>query len=203
MPAAGLTIAASKGRFDAEGWRVRKDGSKFWASVLITALTNERGQLRGFAKLTRDMTEQKLIRERLQESERLAAMGTTAAVFAHEIGNPLNAISTSLQLLQLECGKKTDDAPANEILDMVLQEIKSLGSLLGDYGVKPPPIADMIINLGEAAEFMFDHNLFQDNLVGVDSARRWCAKPIQAFGLRPRRRRHPTLTPMALEPSRT
>src|SRR2546422_7671223 len=96
LPAKGLAIARSAGRYETTGWRVRKDGSRFWANVLITALTDETGRLYGFAKLTRDMTEQKLIQDRLQESERLAAVGTTAAVFAHEIGNPLNGISTSL-----------------------------------------------------------------------------------------------------------
>lgn len=132
-PAEELRIAQREGRFEAEDWRVRKNGTKFWASVLITALTDYTGQLQGFAKLIRDMTEQKLIREKLQESERLAAMGTTAAVFAHEIGNPLNAISTSLQLLQLELCKTSDNPLLTETLDLVLKEIYSLGSLLNDF----------------------------------------------------------------------
>jgi PAS domain S-box-containing protein len=133
VPAGELRIAQREGRFEDEGWRLCKNGSKFWASVLITAVTDDRGQLQGFAKLVRDMSEQKLIREKLQESERLAAMGTTAAVFAHEIGNPLNAISTSLQLLQLELCKTSDDAPLKETLHLVLKEIDSLSSLLNDF----------------------------------------------------------------------
>jgi len=58
-PQSELTTAASQGRFEDEGWRVRKDGSRFWANVVITALRNDAGQLQGFAKITRDMTTRK------------------------------------------------------------------------------------------------------------------------------------------------
>jgi PAS domain S-box-containing protein len=133
IPAAGLRIAQSEGRYEGEGWRLRKDGSKFWANVLITALTDKSGQLYGFAKLTRDMTEQKLIQDKLQESERLAAMGTAAAVFAHEIGNPLNGISTSLQFLQLQLAEKDPTIQLDSTLEFVLKEIYRLGSLLDDF----------------------------------------------------------------------
>jgi PAS domain S-box-containing protein len=133
VPAEALRIARSTGQYQGEGWRVRKDGSTFWANVLITALTDETGQLYGFAKLTRDMTEQKLIQDRLQESERLAAAGATAAVFAHEIGNPLNGISAYLQFLQLELAKKYPDPLLNETLDMVVKEMYRLGALLGEF----------------------------------------------------------------------
>src|SRR4051812_24557269 len=56
-PGRELEVAAREGRFEEEGWRVRKDGSQFWANVVITALFDERGELRGFGKVTRDMTE--------------------------------------------------------------------------------------------------------------------------------------------------
>ncbi|HEX2227281.1 MAG TPA: PAS domain S-box protein [Candidatus Binatia bacterium] len=133
VPEQSLRIARSKGRFETEGWRRRKNGSKFWANVLITALRDSAGQFQGFAKLTRDMSEQRAIREKLQEAERLAAMGTTAAAFAHEIGNPLNGISASLQFLQLQLRGKCDDAMVNETVDLALKEIDSLGSLLSDF----------------------------------------------------------------------
>jgi PAS domain S-box-containing protein len=63
-----LAVAAQEGRYEEEGWRVRKDGSRFWANVVITALRDEKGELRGFAKVTRDMTER-----RAQEREMAAA----------------------------------------------------------------------------------------------------------------------------------
>ncbi len=65
-PLHGLEIAALHGRFEDEGWRVRKDGSKFWANVVITALHGEDGRLSGFVRVTRDITERKLAQEALQ-----------------------------------------------------------------------------------------------------------------------------------------
>lgn len=63
-----LQIATSEGRFEEEGWRVRKDGSRFWANAVVTALRDKNGQLRGFAKVTRDITESKLAQEALQQA---------------------------------------------------------------------------------------------------------------------------------------
>jgi PAS domain S-box-containing protein len=66
-----LQEAAKEGRFEDEGWRLRKDGSLFWANVLITALRDERGGLRGFSKVTRDLTERRQAEQSLRESEEL------------------------------------------------------------------------------------------------------------------------------------
>ena len=69
FPEFELRTAANTGRFEDEGWRIRKDGSRFWANVVITALRNERGELTGFAKVTRDLTERRESEEALRESE--------------------------------------------------------------------------------------------------------------------------------------
>jgi two-component system sensor kinase FixL len=69
LPEMELKIAGDKGRFENEGWRVRKDGSLFWASVVITALRDEEGYLRGFSKVIRDITERKRAEETLRDSE--------------------------------------------------------------------------------------------------------------------------------------
>jgi two-component system, cell cycle sensor histidine kinase and response regulator CckA len=70
-PGRELVIARAEGKYEEEGWRVRKDGSRFWANVLITALRDEQGRLRGFAKVTRDMTERREAEARLQRHEAL------------------------------------------------------------------------------------------------------------------------------------
>jgi PAS domain S-box-containing protein len=70
LPARALATAAADGRHESEGWRVRKDGSRFWASTVVTALRNQKGQLEGFAKVTRDITERRAAQEALRESER-------------------------------------------------------------------------------------------------------------------------------------
>jgi PAS domain S-box-containing protein len=113
-----LEVAAAEGRFVDEGWRLRKDGSRFWAQVTITALRDESNRLRGFAKLTRDLTERKRTealeasgaeRDALLEAERNARMVAqrTArvkdeflATLSHELRTPLNAILGWTQLLR-------------------------------------------------------------------------------------------------------
>src|SRR3954462_6720693 len=68
-PAEELRLATREGRFEDEGWRVRKDGSRFWANVVITALRDDDGQLLGFSKITRDLTERRLHEDALRQSE--------------------------------------------------------------------------------------------------------------------------------------
>jgi PAS domain S-box-containing protein len=70
-PARELEVAVAVGRLEDEGWRVRKDGTRFWANVVITALYGERGELRGFGKVTRDMTERRNAEQALRERRRL------------------------------------------------------------------------------------------------------------------------------------
>jgi len=64
-----LKVASAEGRFEDEGWRLRKDGSRFWANVVITALRDEQGKLLGYSKVTRDLTERKQAEESLRRSE--------------------------------------------------------------------------------------------------------------------------------------
>ncbi|MGH7823740.1 MAG: PAS domain S-box protein [Candidatus Binatia bacterium] len=158
-PERALKIAQIEGRYETEGWRVRKNGSKFWGNVIITALRYKTGQLYGFAKVTRDMTERKAMQDKLQEAERLATMGTTAAVFAHEIGNPLNGISTSLQFLRhyMAKHKKTGDALVDSTLESALKEIDHLAFLLDDFRslAKPQQLDSRPTDLGQlVAEFL-------------------------------------------------
>ena len=70
LPARVLETAEREGRYEAEGWRMRKDGSRFWASVTLDAIRDESGELVGFAKITRDITERRAAQEALRESER-------------------------------------------------------------------------------------------------------------------------------------
>ncbi|HEX6438686.1 MAG TPA: PAS domain S-box protein [Candidatus Binatia bacterium] len=133
-PRQNLAIAAETGKYEDEGLRMRKDGSLFWANVLITAIRDSSGTLTGFAKVVRDVTERRASEQRLYENERLATLGTTAAVFAHEVANPLNGISGSLQIVR----ELLDDADyqnpvLRETIAAANQEIQRLTSLLGDY----------------------------------------------------------------------
>jgi PAS domain S-box-containing protein len=98
-PEMELEVAVEQSRFSSEVWRVRKDGSRFWASVVITALHDQQGKLVGFSKITRDLTECKQTEQALQNATaelahmaRVTTMGELAASIAHEINQPLAAI---------------------------------------------------------------------------------------------------------------
>jgi PAS domain S-box-containing protein len=98
-PETELDLARRDGRFEDEGWRVRKDGTRFWASVVITALYDETGRHRGFAKVTRDLTAQRRIGALEDESRQLTQF---LAILGHELRNPLASISNAAAIMQRE-----------------------------------------------------------------------------------------------------
>ena len=109
VPARALATAASKGRFEAEGWRVRKGGSRFGASVIIDPIRDDNGQIVGFAKATRDVTErmeaQRILREtqeQLAQSQRMEAVGQLSGGIAHDFNNLLMIIMGNLDRIRHE-----------------------------------------------------------------------------------------------------
>ena len=108
-----LAIAEAEGRYEEEGWRVRKDGSMFWANVVITAIRDRRGRLIGFAKVTRDVTERRRL---LQSLEAAAAERTQLlAVTAHELRTPVSVVNGFASTLNTHW----DDLEDAERRDMV------------------------------------------------------------------------------------
>jgi PAS domain S-box-containing protein len=99
MPHTALETARREGRYAAEGWRVRKDGSLFWASVVIDAIYDD-GVLVGFAKITRDMTELREAREQLAQAQKMEAIGQLTGGLAHDFNNLLTGIMGSLDLIE-------------------------------------------------------------------------------------------------------
>jgi PAS domain S-box-containing protein len=113
-PAEELRIAAREGRYEEEGWRLRKDGSRFWANVVITALRNEQGILVGYAKITRDLTSRREAEEELrrtaQELERSnAELERFASAAAHDLVEPLHTIAGLTDLVMRRHADKLDD----------------------------------------------------------------------------------------------
>jgi PAS domain S-box-containing protein len=101
-PASALHEAAARGRVDDEDWRIAKDGRTYWASVAISALRDDRGNLKGFSHIIRDLTDRKRIEESLRKSERLAAVGEMITGLAHESRNALQRSQSCLEMLARE-----------------------------------------------------------------------------------------------------
>jgi PAS domain S-box-containing protein len=109
LPQAALATATKEGRFEREGWRVRKDGSRFWAHVIIDSIYHDDGTLAGFAKITRDITEKKEAAEALERanaalfhSQKMEAIGQLTGGIAHDFNNLLSVISSGLDVLRLQ-----------------------------------------------------------------------------------------------------
>lgn len=124
LPARALAIASAEGRFENEGWRIRKDGTRFWAHVIIDpVIDSDNGRVIAYAKITRDLTERKrseeslqLTREALYQSQKMEALGQLTGGIAHDFNNLLNAIIGSLELLR----KPQTDERRNSLISNAL-----------------------------------------------------------------------------------
>ena len=143
VPYEGLRTARDEGRWESEGWRIRKDGSRFWANVVITALRDDEGSLRGFAKVTRDLTERKLSEDALRgvlEREREAAESLRevdhmrrelATMVAHDLRGPVSVVQKLLDLL-LEEWDQLDDDQQRGFVERARRRVDILASLTDD-----------------------------------------------------------------------
>jgi PAS domain S-box-containing protein len=147
-----LAVASAEGRVEDEGWRVRKDGTRFWADTVITAMRDSAGQLLGFAKVTRDVTERMRVAEALRlahadlerrVAERTAKLSTAnaklrdqdrrktefLAMLAHELRNPLAPVRNALLVLRMA---DTDAKTAEWARLMIDRQVQHLSGLIDD-----------------------------------------------------------------------
>jgi PAS domain S-box-containing protein len=135
VPRQALATASSQGRFEAEGWRVRKDGTRFWASVVIDAIRNDAGELIGFAKITRDITErmeaQRTLREtqeQLAASQKMDAVGQLTGGIAHDFNNLMMVVLGNLETAQRNA-RGADNPNLNRALSNAVRGAQRASSL--------------------------------------------------------------------------
>jgi len=168
LPRRELEVAAQEGRFEDEGWRVRKDGSQFWANVVISAVRDEKGSLRGYAKITRDLTERKEAEERIQQqSKEIMELSTPVmqvwkgVVAAPLIGsldsqrtqqfmerllNRIVETNSPVALVDI-MGVPTIDTQTAQHLIETISAVRLLGAQVVLTGVRPV-IAQTLVHLG-------------------------------------------------------
>ena len=177
LPAQELRTATLNRRAEDQGWRVRKDGSRFWADVIVTALDDGHGHLRGFAKVTRDLSSQKRL-ENLQEQGR--HLTEFLAMLAHELRNPLAPLRNALSVMSMSGEEMTPRiAWSHGVMDRQLAQLTRLVEDLldvsrvtrGKLRLKTEP---MDVNAGlsraiESARPLFDerHQHFQASITAA------------------------------------
>jgi PAS domain S-box-containing protein len=133
VPARALYTATHEGRFEAEGWRVRKSGTMFWANVVIDPIRDEQGQVVGFAKITRDITEKRDSQLALQEAQnqrahaqKMDALGQLTGGVAHDFNNILMVITGHIQALKKAVADNPKLAQAAEAISLAAQRGEAL-----------------------------------------------------------------------------
>ena len=122
-----LQQAHDVGMVKDEGWRLRKDGSRFWAEVALTAIRDEAGELCGFAKVTRDLTDRRQVQEARARSQKLEALGTLSAGIAHDFNNILLTMTGNAKLALADLAA---DQPARESVEEIAKACKRATDLV-------------------------------------------------------------------------
>jgi len=156
-PARALRIAREQGRYEEEGWRVRKDGTFFWASVVIDPI-REDGRLVGFAKITRDITERRdaqlkleEMQKHLAEAQKLDALGQLTGGVAHDFNNILMIISGSLHFLKKSAGTDPKIQRAVSAIETATRRGAALTSQLLTFA-RRQSVNPRVINLSDRIE---------------------------------------------------
>lgn len=197
-PAMELRVASAEGRFEDEGWRVKKDGTRFWANVIITALRKADGELVGFAKVTRDLTERRAAEQQaLADTRRVAeaeaanrAKSEFLTTMSHELRTPLNAIGGYVDLLTYGVHGELNEEQRSA-LERVRASQGHLLKLINDllnfsrveagrltYDLQPVPLSDVARNVvsmvepqAQAGDIAVTWHHGDDGLALADAAR--------------------------------
>jgi PAS domain S-box-containing protein len=164
MPEQALATALREGKYENEAWRVRKDGTRFWASVVIDPILDEQGKLSGFAKITRDITDKKRAEEELEQaraalfqSQKLQALGELTGGIAHDFNNLITVIRGSAEMLKRP---DLDEPRRTRYLDAIVETADRAASLTGHllaFGRRQalkPEVIDLNVRLDALADVL-------------------------------------------------
>jgi PAS domain S-box-containing protein len=158
VPARALRTAAEQGRFEAEGWRVRKDGALFWASVVIDPIREEGGTLVGFAKITRDITEQREARVALDRAQaqrdhaqKMEALGQLTGGVAHDFNNLLMIVSGHIESIKKLVAADAKGLRAAEAIELAAKRGESLTRQLLTFS-RRQALNPVVVEIGERIE---------------------------------------------------
>lgn len=167
VPARALRIAAESGRYEAEGWRIRKDGSRFWAMVVVDAIHDERGNVVGFAKVTRDITERhnaevklRSTQEQLASAQKMEAVGQLSGGIAHDFNNLMMIVMGNLESAQSQLRRGADTNALTRSINNAMrgaQRAAALTSRLLAFSRRQPldpKVVDLARFLDGTAEFL-------------------------------------------------
>jgi PAS domain S-box-containing protein len=158
LPARALYTATSQGRFETEGWRLRKDGSMFWANVVIDPIRDERGELVGFAKITRDATERRDAQEALQraqaeraQAQKMEALGQLTGGVAHDFNNLLMVVLGHLPTIQRKVADDPRALRAAEAIELAAKHGETLTRQLLSFARRQAS-SPAVLRIGERIE---------------------------------------------------
>jgi PAS domain S-box-containing protein len=155
LPGRALQTATREGRYEAEGWRVRKDGSLFWASIVIDAIKDERGELVGFAKITRDITERRAAQIALDEAQakrsqaqKMEALGELTGGVAHDFNNLLMIVSGHIRMLKKALPQDAKALRSADAIETAVQRGASLTRQLLAFS-RRQSLRPTVVSIGE------------------------------------------------------
>jgi PAS domain S-box-containing protein len=179
LPQQALRAAAREGRFEAEGERLRKDGSRFWVNAVIDPIRDETGTLLGFAKITRDITERRQAQQELEEArnalfqaQKLQALGELTGGIAHDFNNLMTVVRGSAELLRTE---GLSEAKRKRYLEAIIETADRATTLTGHllaFGRRQPlkpEVVDLNLRLDAFAE-MISRTMGSQNEIVLDLA---------------------------------
>ncbi|MDY0065123.1 MAG: response regulator [Steroidobacteraceae bacterium] len=172
-PERTLAVALRDGKYEAETWRVRKDGTRFWASVLVEAIHAADGRLLGFAKITRDMTERRAIEEQLHQSQKMEAVGQLTGGVAHDFNNLLTVILGNLETIWRRLPE--DDARLRRAVDQATRGAQRAATLTSQLlafsrrqplNPKPTDVNRLVSGVSELIRRTLNENIAIETVLG-------------------------------------